>query len=83
MTGTLAVSAADWRKFPADDASHSEMWVIVSDVVMLYVDSDDSVIEPPAAAFQVTAFRVVTADAAVVPAAPGSAVCSLQNTSAR
>jgi hypothetical protein len=79
ITGTPAVSAHDCRKFPAVEASQMEMWEIVSDAVIEKLDSVDSAIEPPEAADQTIALRVVTAEAFVVPAAPGSPVWSLMN----
>jgi hypothetical protein len=40
----------------------------------------DDAFDPAEAADHVTAWRVVTADGAVAPAAPGSAVCSFTHT---
>ena len=71
------VSAADQRKFPAVEASHTEICVIVSVVVIENDGEFDSAIAAPEAAEKVADDRVVTADALAVPAAPGSAVCSL------
>jgi hypothetical protein len=74
------VSATEYRKFPADAASHTLMCVRVSDVPPFVHDGavPDWAIAPPDAADWVTATRVVSpAAAAVVPAEPGSPVCSL------
>jgi zona occludens toxin (predicted ATPase) len=78
-TGTPADSAHDSWKFPADDASQIEICVIVSDVVIDHVPSDDSAIEFDDGAANVGALRVVFVDAFAVPAAPGSPVCSFTN----
>jgi hypothetical protein len=71
------VRAADQRKFPAVEASHTEMCVIVSVVVIENEGELDNAIAPADAAEKVADDRVVTADGFDVPAAPGSAVCSL------
>jgi hypothetical protein len=71
------VRAADQRKFPAVEASHTEMCVIVSVVVIVNDGELDNAIAPADAAEKVADARVVTADEFDVPAAPGSAVCSL------
>lgn len=72
------VNAAENKKFPAVVESQTEMWDSVSEPDAH--DAQDKVpdiaFDPPDAADQVIAFRVVFADAAVVAAAPGSAVCS-------
>ena len=73
------VNAADQWKLPARDADHTEMWVIVSVAVIVNAGEFDDVIAPAAAAENVTDCRVVTAEMAVVPADPGSAVCSWMN----
>jgi hypothetical protein len=72
-----AVSAAEYWKFPADVASHTEMWLIVSDVPPFVHAAGDEVsdMDPADAALNVSAFRVAShTAAAVAPAAPGSAV---------
>jgi len=72
-----ADKAADHRKLPAEEASHTEMWEIVSVVV---IDQDGLVpvnaIAPDEAAAKVAWERVVTAPAFAVPAEPGSPVWS-------
>jgi hypothetical protein len=78
-TATPAVIAHDSMKFPAVEASHSDTWDRVSDVVIDQVPNVFRVIDPADAAFQVIALRVVTALAFAVPAEPGSPVCSLMN----
>jgi hypothetical protein len=70
------VSAADQWKLPAVDADHTEMWVIVSVAVIVNAGAVEDTIAPAEAAEKVTLCRVVTADTAVVPADPGSAVWS-------
>jgi hypothetical protein len=77
-----AVNAALYRKFPAVDASHTEMWVNVSDVPPFVHTGavPDMAIAPELAADCVTATRVADPTAAAVaPDAPGSAVCSFTN----
>ena len=74
-----AVKAAEYWKFPAVVESHTEMWLIVSDVPPFVhaAGEDVRLIDPADAALNVNALRVVSpAAAAVVPDAPGSAVCS-------
>ena len=77
-----AANDPDHRKFPALEASQILMWEIVS--VPAAHDAQVRVplmaFDPAAAADQVTAARVVFADAAVAPAEPGSAVCSFTYT---
>jgi integral membrane sensor domain MASE1 len=73
------VRAADQWKFPAVDADHTLIWVIVSVAVIVNAGELDRAIAPAAAAEKVADWRVVTAEIAVVPAAPGSAVCSWIN----
>jgi hypothetical protein len=63
--------------FPALEASHTEMWLMVSEAVIEYDPSDDSVNAPPDAAVHVAWLRVVTADTFAVADAPGSPVWSL------
>ena len=76
MTDLLVVKATDHIKFPAVEASHKLMWLIVSVAVIDQVEAIDVIaIDPADAALKVGETRVVTADAAVVPDAPGSAVC--------
>jgi hypothetical protein len=79
MTGTDAVSAQLCRKLPDVLASQIETCEMVSDVVIENDDSDDSAIDPADAADQAMAFRVVTAEALLVPAEPGSPVWSFTN----
>lgn len=75
----LAVSATENRKLPADDASKTEMCVIVSEP-----DAHDAqtgsvaviAFDPADAADQASTTRVVFADAFEAPDAPGSPVCS-------
>jgi hypothetical protein len=75
-----AVSAAENRKFPPEELSHTEMWLTTSPFVPAQVAQDGSVVvmalEPADAAAQVRAGRVVTDDTLAVPAAPGMAVWS-------
>ena len=76
ITDLLVVKATDHRKLPAVDASQIAMWLIVSVAVIDQVEAIDVIAMDPAdAALKVGETRVVTADAAVVPDAPGSAVC--------
>jgi hypothetical protein len=80
-----AVSVAENRKLPAVVESQQEMWDRVSDVPPFVhePDIDDIASEPADAVPHVTVFRVVSPTAAaVVPAAPGSAVWSFTATSA-
>ena len=81
-TACGVVSEHDCRKLPADDASHSETYAIVSVVVIVHAARVEIVMLPPDAAFQVAWFRVGTADALFAPAAPGSPtfVCNLTKT---
>lgn len=76
-------SAADHRKFPADDASHTLICEIVSVPVMLH-DGFVPVmaIDPPEAAANVTWERVVTTEGLVAPAEPGSPMCSFTHSEA-
>jgi hypothetical protein len=71
------------RKFPALDASHTEMLVTISPFVPAQFDQDGSVavmaLDPADATDQVIAGRVVTDDTFDVPAAPGSPVCNCTN----
>jgi hypothetical protein len=72
------VNTAENRKFPAVMLSHTVMCVSVSPDGT-HVGHDGAFVidfDPADAAPQVAAARVVVPDAAVVPAAPGSAVCS-------
>ena len=71
------VNAAVQRRLPALEASHTEICVIVSVVVMLNDGEFERAIAPEEAAENVADWRVVTADGFAVPAAPGSAVWSL------
>lgn len=78
-----ADSAADHRKLPADDASHTEMCVTTSPFAPAHDAHEgvfDSEITPADAAENVADGRVVTDDTDVVPAVPGFAVCSCTNT---
>jgi hypothetical protein len=76
ITDLLVVNATDHIKFPAVDASQKLMWLIVSVAVIDHVEAIDVIaIDPAEAALNVGETRVVTAEAAVVPDAPGSAVC--------
>jgi len=72
-----AVNAAVQRRLPAVEASHTEMCVIVSVVVIENDGEFERAIAPVDAAENVADWRVVTADAFAVAAAPGSAVWSL------
>jgi hypothetical protein len=75
-----AVSAAEYWKFPAVVLSQTEMCDRVSDVPPFVhaAGADVRDMDPPDAALNVNAFRVVSpAAAAVVPADPGSPVWSL------
>jgi hypothetical protein len=77
-----AVSANEYRKLPADDASHTEIWVMVSDVPPFVHDGfvPDMALEPADAAAHGIVTRVTEpAAAAVAPAEPGSAVWSFAN----
>jgi len=75
-TDLLAVNATDHKKLPPVEASQKLMWLIVSVAVIDHVEPIDVIaIDPADAALKVGETRVVTADAAVVPEAPGSAVC--------
>ena len=78
-TDLEVVSAADHKKLPALEASQTEMCEMVSVVVIVKDGELDSAIAPADAAENVADARVVTAEGAVVPAAPGSAVCNLMN----
>jgi hypothetical protein len=75
-----AVSCTVHSALPAEIASHKEMSVIVSPVV---IDHDgavpDMTSEPTVEVVHVTVTRVTTADAAVAAAAPGLAVCNFTN----
>jgi hypothetical protein len=77
----LAVRAKLYKKVPAVDASQTEKCVIVSGDVPAHDAQTGNVAasaqDPPDAAENVIAGRVVTDDGAVVAAAPGSAVWSL------
>jgi hypothetical protein len=77
-----AVSAAEPRKFPAVEASHRDTCEIVSDPTDHDVHDTDALIdfEPADAADHDSAFRVVSAEAADAPDAPGSPVCSFTYT---
>jgi hypothetical protein len=76
ITDLLAVNATDHKKVPAVDASQRLMWLIVSVAVIDHVEAIDVIaMDPAEAALNVGETRVVTAEAAVVPEAPGSAVC--------
>src|SRR5690348_702226 len=77
--------AAEPLNVPALEADHRLMWVRVSDVPpLVHEDAIDVIAFDPAdAAAIVACTRVVDpAAAAVAPAAPGSAVCSLTNSDA-
>lgn len=77
-----AVSAAEALNVPAVLADQREMWLSVSDVPPFVHGPAVPVIafDPPDAEAIVADLRVVSpAAAAVAPAAPGSAVCSLTN----
>jgi len=76
-TDLEVVSAAVQRRLPAVEASHTEMCVMVSVVVMVNAGELERAIAPLEAAENVADWRVVTADAFAVPAAPGSPVWSL------
>ena len=75
-----AVSATEKRNVPALEAVHTEMSVIVSDVPPFVHGptlEDSASAEPPDDAASVAWIRVVDpALIAVVPAAPGFAVCN-------
>lgn len=75
-----AVSCTVHKALPAEIASHREMSVIVSPVV---IDHDGAVPDMTSDAtvdvVHATITRVVTADGAVAAAAPGLAVCSFTN----
>jgi hypothetical protein len=78
-----ADSAAEPRNVPAVDADHSEMCEIVSEPDAH--DAHDGAVpdcacEPADALARVDWTRVVFADAAVAPDAPGSPVCSFTYT---
>src|SRR6185437_3968904 len=80
LTDLEVFRAAENRKLPAEEASHTAIWLIVSVAVMDQVgvlDRDKA--EPPALALNVALDRVVTADGLDVPAAPGSPMCSSTN----
>jgi hypothetical protein len=73
-------SAPEALNVPAAAAVHRLMWLRVSDVPpFVHADAIDVIaFDPPDAAPIVACLRVVSpAAAAVAPAAPGSAVCSL------
>ena len=72
--------APDRMKFPAVEASHREMWLIVSDVPPFVQTGAVPVpaFDPADAAAKPCATRVVDPAAALLaPAEPGSPVCSL------
>jgi hypothetical protein len=73
------VNAPENRKFPADDASHTEMCEIVSVAVIVNTGEFDKAIEPADAAENVADCLVVTAEALDAADAPGSPICSLMN----
>src|SRR5258708_823620 len=77
------VSSTLNRKFPELDASQTEMLVTTSPLVPAQFDHAGNVAAmataPAEAAAHVIAGRVVTDDTLLVPAAPGSPVCSCTN----
>jgi hypothetical protein len=76
------VSAPEYRNVPDVDASHTAMWEIVTDPPSHAVHDGNVVVaafDPADAADHVICFRdapTVPVHVDVVPAAPGSAVCS-------
>jgi hypothetical protein len=61
--------------------SHIDTWVIVSDpAVHAAHETAEAAVDPADGAANVNCFRVVSALAFAVPAAPGSPVWSLRNT---
>jgi hypothetical protein len=81
LTVRGVVNAKEYRKLPAEMSSHTEAWVIDSPLAGAGHEVHEgkvawAALEPEAAAAQARTLRVVSADGAVVPAEPGSAVCS-------
>jgi hypothetical protein len=80
VTVFATANASEVRNVPAALADHNEKWLIVSGEVPAHDAHDGNVAanahDPADAAENVVAGRVVTDDTAVVPAAPGSAVCN-------
>src|SRR4051812_9773273 len=76
-----AVRAMEHRKLPAEVESHREMWEMTSPFWptghAAHAGALLLAMAPAAAAAKVMVARVVLPEAAVVPDAPGSPVCSL------